>query len=50
MLFGDEEYLARAAKLCDQLGIAYEFEQPQQGPEEESTELEQEVPARSPSV
>ena len=50
VLFGDEEYLARAAKLCDQLGIAYEFEQPQQGPEEESTELEQEVPARSPSV
>jgi len=30
-LFGDEEYLQRAARICHQIGVAYEYVQPQRG-------------------
>lgn len=42
VLFGDEEYLERAARICNQLGVTYEYIQPQRGLPEADVQPEEE--------
>ena len=42
VLFGDEEYLERAARICNQLGVTYEYMQPQRGLPEADVQPEDE--------